>query len=123
MFHPNLHRTCYNVQSSQLTMVKVLTLCCHSGGFQEFDDRADQLRREKTGVYLQGQGKKKPAPTPRCGCSELSGVITMRRGEEAEEDDVFRLHSVLDQHPHCLNHRVPCACRRRTEGYFLIHPL
>lgn len=64
------------------------------------------------------KGVKKTALTPRCGCGELSGVITMRRGEEAEEDDVFRLHSVLDQHPHCLDHRVPCACRRRTGRLF-----
>lgn len=42
----------------------------------------------------------------------------MRRGEEAEEDDVLRLDSVLNQHPHCLDHCVPCACRHTTQMLF-----
>lgn len=33
----------------------------------------------------------------------------MRRGEEAEEDNMSGLDSVLYQHPHCLNHSVPCT--------------
>lgn len=32
---------------------------------------------------------------------------SVRRGEEAEEDNMSRLDSVLYQHPHCLNHGVP----------------
>lgn len=32
---------------------------------------------------------------------------SVRRGEEAEEDNMSGLDSVLYQHPHCLNHSVP----------------
>lgn len=36
-------------------------------------------------------------------------ISSMRRGEEAEEDDMSGLDSVLYQHPHCLNHSVSCT--------------
>lgn len=36
-------------------------------------------------------------------------ISSMRRGEEAEEDDMSGLDSVLYQHPHRLDHSVPCA--------------
>lgn len=74
-------------------------------------------KREDWSLYVSWEVNKR-AVTPRCGCGKLGGGITMRRGEEAEEDDVLRLDSVLNQHPHCLDHCVPCACRHTTQTLF-----
>lgn len=46
------------------------------------------------------------------------GFGTVWRREEAEEDNMFGLDSVLYKHPHRLNHRVPCAKDGVHEQHF-----
>lgn len=47
-----------------------------------------------------------------------NGFGSMRRGEEAEEDNMPGLDTVLDQNPHCLNHSVPCTKDGVHEQHF-----